>query len=99
VAAARALLEVDPSSTKAASAIINVSSCSMVTPQLASEGYLLLFKAEETHAAAAVTQKLFIEKTFPLCKLHTNPLTANEVNNPVLGPEDVETVIIVPEAE
>jgi len=88
VSAATALLELDASSSTAAQLITGVDNYVGVTPQLASEGYSLLQSAGEAQQKAAEQQKATIDSKFPLCKLHSEPLTASEPNAVAIGPND-----------
>lgn len=89
IAGAKALLELDPASSSAGSAITSASEFTGVTAQLASEGYFLLANVS-AQAEAAAKQKAFIDKFFPLCKLHTDPLKPDEKDEKVVGPEPVD---------
>ena len=89
IAGAKALLELDPASSSAGSAITSADEFTGVTAQLASEGYFLLANVS-TQSEAAAKQKAFIDKSFPLCKLHTEPLKPDEQDEQAVGPEPIE---------
>jgi len=66
--------------------------CVCIIRQLASLGFHLLSALGEEQAAAAATQKAFIDEVFPLCKLHTEPLKADEPNEQAIGRVPVDRV-------
>lgn len=84
----------DTSSTAAAEAIAGAANWSGVTPQLATEGYLTLKRYGNRFSVQLASLKARIDKTFPLCKLHTEPLTADEQSEVVVGPVPIDATTV-----